>query len=104
MKKILVKMDYCWSDEFDVKSLWVTTKEEFDKFKDELLKLDINEDVEIYFGTNEFVSFYSAEDIINSLIVTEISEDFYNEFIKNIGENYGLIEIPYLLEHYYEEE
>ena len=61
MNKILVKLNYCWADEFDVDSLWMTTEEEYKEFLDELQDCVISDEKEIYFGTNEFVSFSGGQ-------------------------------------------
>ena len=99
MNKILVKLNYSYADEFDVNSLWMTTVEEYEEFLNELkeLKDNISEYREIYFGTNEYIYFDSYEEIIDSLTTTLVSDDFYNEFIKIIGGEYGLISISSLL-------
>jgi hypothetical protein len=99
--KILVTLNYSWADEFDIPAMWITSVEEFKKFKKELSELDISEYNEIYFGTNEYVSFSSYSDIINNLIVTNITEQFYEEFLETVGESFGLISIPDLLDSYY---
>lgn len=100
MDKILIKMDYCWADEFDIECLWATTIQEFEDFKSKLSKLDISDDVEIYFGTNEWISFTSYEDIMDSLEVIYVPNTFHSIFTEYIGETFGLISIPDLLEHY----
>lgn len=98
--KILVSLSNSWADEFDVNALWVTTVQEFENFKSELYKRDISEYVEIYFGTNEWIDFDSAGSILDNISITPISEEFYNEFVQKIGQTYGLISIPGLLEDY----
>lgn len=100
MEYILVKMECNWADEFDIKCLWATTISEFDSWKADLLKRDISDYEEIYYGTNEFVSFSSFEDIMESLKITKISKSFYEEFINNIGKTFGLIDINCLGESY----
>lgn len=99
-KYLLIKYNGDWADEFDVDLLWVTTEEEFEQWKNELSTKDINESVEIYFGTNEFISFSSYEEIIENIEVSEISKDFYNTFIKLIGNSFGLIDLLDLPERY----
>lgn len=99
-KYLLIKYNGDWADEFDVDLLWVTTEEEFEQWKNELSTKDIDESVEIYFGTNEFISFSSYEEIIENIEVSEISKDFYNTFIKLIGNSFGLIDLLDLPERY----
>ena len=99
-KYLLIKYNDNWADEFDVDLLWVTTEEEFEQWKNELSTKDIDNSVEIYFGTNEFISFSSYEEIIEGIEVSEISKDFYNTFIKLIGDYFGLIDLLDLPERY----
>ena len=100
---LLVRLNSSWADEFDVEALWVTTSEEFKTWLEELDTCVVN-NVEIYFGTNESITFDSKEEIINSLIVTEITSTFYNQFIALIGETFGLINLKTLPEIYKESE
>jgi hypothetical protein len=101
MNKVLVNLDYCYADEFNVNGLWVTTLEAYENFLDELEDCEINDDTEIYFGTNEFIIFESYEDITDSLVAKLVSDEFYNDFIKYIGsDTYGIINIPELIERF----
>lgn len=112
-KYVLLKMQSNWADEFDFDAFWVTTEDNWKKFQLDLMSIkdEINfKEVEIYFGTNEWVSFYSAEEIINSIKVFEISK-LEKEFLHKIfGTNYrfsneityGLIDISNLPNHYLE--
>lgn len=100
-KYILVKLDYNWADEFDVKSLWVTTQDEYNAFLDKLSNFDINDSCEIYFGTNECISFESYDELYNSLSERHVSKEFYDEFIKVVGSSeFGLISIRNILENF----
>lgn len=95
---ILVKLDYCWADEFDVKTFWVTTEESFNDFKALLVKYPLSWDDEFYYGTNEGVNFESSEALLNALDVELISEQYYDSLINSFGESYGLIHIPNIIE------
>lgn len=97
-RKVLVKLNYCWADEFDVEALWMTTEKEYNEYIEKLDKCIIDDSIEIYFGTNEYISFGSTEELKESLSIREVSDSFYNEFIYNIGEEYGLISISEILE------
>lgn len=94
MNKVLVQLRCNYEDEFDVTALWLTTKEEYKNFLDALKTRNIKEDTEIYFGTNECITFNSYDDIVNSLTCMNVSDGFYDEFLKNIGSTYGSIDIP----------
>lgn len=98
-KYVLVKLNDNWEHEFEIEALWATTQDEYNTFKKQLSRVEMK-DKEIYFGTNEFVSFSSTEDFFNSLEIFAITKEFYNTFINIIGETFGLISIPDLLEHF----
>lgn len=98
--KILVKLETDWADEFMVQSIWLTTKSEFENFLDVLSKKDVNEEVKVYYGTNQFIDFTSVDDIIDSLSVTSISEDYYNTIVDLLGSSFGIINIEHLPKWY----
>lgn len=98
--KILVELHYNWADEFDIDAIWLTTKDEYNNFINELSKLNVTDYKKIYFGTNEYVSFSSAKKIIRALKVTSVTDVFFNEFTSILGDEFGLISIPGLLEYY----
>lgn len=99
MKYVLIEMDFCWADEFDVPVLWFTTEDKFTLWKERMSSLDISDDVEIYYGTNEYINFESYEELINSLIIREVSEETYKE-MTSFWESYGLIDLRTLAEWY----
>lgn len=102
MKYLLVKLNYYYADEFDVDSMWITTESEHEQFLQNLKdhKDRINDATEIHFGTNEFVSFSSFEELVRSMKVVEITPEFYNDFMTFIGYDYGLISPDTILERY----
>ena len=101
MKKyILVTLDSNYSDEFDGPSLWVTTQENYDKFLEKLKIKEINQDTEIYFGTNEYRIFDSLASLQEALSIKDISKEFYDGFCKYIGKEFGMISIVDILDHY----
>lgn len=100
---VLVILDSNWADEFDVNAFWVTTQEEYDIFINKISKVDLHGQ-EFYFGTNEWISFHSTEDLLSALTVSKITREFYNDLIFYFGETYGLISIPDLLERFDEDE
>ena len=103
-KFLLVILDTCWADEFDVNGLWVTTQDEYNEFLEQLDKVNFHGQ-EIYFGTNEWVEYESKEDLLRDLTTWEISEIFYDEFISIFGgDSHGIIDIPYLIERLVNEE
>lgn len=101
-QRLLISINKCYADEFDVEAFWVTTVENFEVWKEKLSKSVISEDKEIYFGTNECISFDSYDDIIDSLRIKEISKSEAKTIIKLIGRTYGLIDLSALPENYEE--
>ena len=58
---LLVKLDMNWADEFDVNAFWVTTQNRYDQFLRTIIEYDFSDNDEIYFGTNEWISFSSTD-------------------------------------------
>lgn len=96
---LLVKLDMNWADEFDVNAFWVTTQNRYDQFLRTIIEYDFSDNDEIYFGTNEYISFSSTNKLLNSLKVTPITEEFYSQLLAHFGEEYGLIDLTRLLEY-----
>lgn len=92
--KVLVKLSANYADEFDVDSLLVTTQEEAKELLTNI-RLHFNPNKEYYFGSNECVSFDSVEELLDSITIIPISDEFYYEFKKHISPdgNFGLIDI-----------
>jgi hypothetical protein len=103
MDYVLVALDANYADEFDVNSLWVTTQEEYEEVLRDIDKYFVP-DIEFYFGTNEFISFDTKDDILSCIDAAPISKEFYEEFVNLIGETYGLISIPEMVERFKRED
>lgn len=96
-KYFLVSYKEDYADEFYVYGMKVFTESEYNSFvrnqryarhleeKDELVRGDWNE-IELYFGTNEWLSFETVNEIIEALNVREITEQEFNT-LKNLGLN-----------------
>ena len=99
---VIVELSTNYADEFDVDSFWVTTRALYQKFLDILSKCgaNINGECEIYFGTNEFITFCGLADLKESLSVKAISEECHHNLADTIGGSFGLIDIPDLIERY----
>ena len=98
--KIIVKLETDWADEFMIQSLWFTTESKFKDFLNNLSKKDVHEEVEVYYGTNEFINFNSVKDIVDSLSVTPISEECYGYCIDLLGHSFGIVNIEHLPDWY----
>lgn len=98
---VLIKLQANYADEFDVDSFWVTTLEDYNNFLKELKNKEFDESgsVDIYFGTNECISFTSIQEILDSLTVTDISAEFAWLLRKHFGEEYGLLSISEIPEY-----
>ena len=83
MSFVFVTTSHDYADEFDVEGAFALPKPHFETqlrliekgFKDGVLV-----DKELYFGTNEYLSFSSFEDFMDGVTVKECTEQFYDEF------------------------
>lgn len=96
---LLIKLAMNWADEFDVDSFWVTTQARYDRFLKTVINYEFTDDNEIYFGTNEFVSFGSTDELLSSLKVTPITKEFHDQLIAHFGEEYGLVYLTHIEEY-----
>ena len=79
MKKYLARFVGNYADEFDLDGIQVWTEDEVDEFKAAAKRyFKVNDELEIYFGTNEAMTWYSAEDVINDVSFKEISNEEAN--------------------------
>ena len=102
MKYYLIKYEDNWADEFDIETFSVMNEEQYNNFNNDLNNIisEIkDEEVEIYFGTNEEITITPSE-FQNSLKITEIQKDFYDSIIRYGLNDYGLISIPLILENF----
>ena len=75
MKK-LVKFNTDWADEMTIEGFEVFTDEEWQAYKDGVEAAFKETDYhEVYFGTNEFNGYGSAEEFLGEFTVTEITEE-----------------------------
>jgi len=87
MKYYFVKYKGCWADEFMVEGADVMTEGTYKNLLLDLLL--INYPAELSFGTNEWMDYSSAEEIMSDLKLTEISKEEYDimkpYFIGHVG-------------------
>ena len=94
-KYFLVTYEADYADEFEVKGMKIFTKAEYITFKnnqryarhlERIGEIETGdwEQIELYFGTNEWLSFDNVDEIIRALNVREITEQEYNT-LKNLG-------------------
>ena len=94
-KYFLVSYKEDYADEFYVYGMKIFTEEEYASFidnqkyakdlerKGEIVTGEF-EEIELYFGTNEWLSFETVDEIIRTLDVREITEQEFNT-LKNLG-------------------
>ena len=95
---VLVTLDACWADEFDVYHSWVMTQEDYDEgVKDSKESIGDRRDFEIYFGTNEALQIDGFNDYISNLSVRSITEEQYKALNSTLGGSFGMFDyyFPY---------
>ncbi len=90
----LAKFSSDYADEFDVYGFTIfDTEDEFNKAVSEFYrgyKEDFGtEDVEWYFGTNEFIYFPTEEDIKKAYTLIKISGEHADFLISQFGDSWG---------------
>lgn len=77
-KQLLLKYSNNYADEFDVEGFLVLSASAWEKHKELAAKVfQKQSDVEVGFGTNESINYYSLEDYLGSFKVTEITQEQY---------------------------
>jgi len=69
---ILLKFQKDYADEFDVYGFEVITEEKWEQYKQVFKHTEYPQ--EYYFGTNEFVEFENEKDVLDNVVVIEITE------------------------------
>lgn len=99
----LVKFKKDYADEFNVCGISLYTEEDLDKtltyLKDNFDKLN---DKEYYFGTNECLEFSNYDEITQSIVISDISEETYKELKNILSDDFGTFSLRCL--HEYTEE
>lgn len=75
---VLVKHQDNYADAFDINTVFVFKYDEFNKH---LKRIEETfENIDIYFGTNEWLTYESFEDFMDTLNIKYISDKEYHEF------------------------
>lgn len=93
MKFLLIKAENNYADEFDLEGFIVVKGEEAERALKLINVFDKVPDQEINFGTNESVYLHHT-----SWEIKELSEIEYIIIISALGEQYGLLNVDYLLD------
>ena len=88
---LLVTVDADYADEFDVCHAYAMTREEYDEHVKESKKNIGFGGGDIYFGTNEEISFSSFSDYMSNISVQTISKEDYEAFNRMFGGDFGMI-------------
>lgn len=84
----LVKFSSDWADEFDCNGFAVVGEKGLELIKNGIETATYPR--EEYFGTNEFFEFYSKEEVLRKLVVSEISELEADTIKTLLGKYYGI--------------
>lgn len=89
VNKYLAKfsMDYC--DEYDVQGFSIWSEEDYEKYKEFYKSSHLNKEVEIYFGTNEYLE-DTIKGFLNNIYVKENCSNISAIEIE-FGNEYGLL-------------
>ncbi|AQT25254.1 hypothetical protein PR1_65 [Providencia phage vB_PreS_PR1] len=93
MKFLLINAENNYADEFDLEGFILVKGEEAERALQLIKVFDKVPDQEINFGTNESVYLHHT-----SWELKELSELEYNVILSTLGEQYGLLNVDYLLD------
>ena len=95
MKYYLLKIKDIFADEFDLHGYLVLTESEYNNYLEQVEQFKKGFKYNYYyFGTNEFLRYESAKDVLSDITIREITKDQYDG-IESAGlKNFGYI-IPY---------
>ena len=94
MRNILVKYCSNWSDEFDIQGFAIMNAEEYAQWVVDFRKA-ADTDYEWYFGTNEYISYWSFDDwsasdlskeeVLNLVFTLDLEQWYYDEEYPTYG-------------------
>jgi hypothetical protein len=87
MKQYLIKFSGDYADEFDVQGFRVLREDQYAEFVERVKNAQYPQ--EVYFGTNEYIEFYSASSYLSGLEVEEISDNEAEVLLGLFGDEYG---------------
>lgn len=103
MNYVVVKFNYDYADEFDVKALWFTTFEQYNAIIKNISKLGVL-DLNYYFGTNECIEIEHSKELIDCLSFYVIDSKTFETMTKILGSTFGNINLPDLFNFILNEE
>lgn len=100
---VILSSSFNWGDEFDLDGFYIMEKTDFDRsilalkvYYTNLLYPDRDE---MYFGTNEYMSFSSAEDIIDQLDLTYVPYSVAKTIGDHVGWKVGIFTYSTILDY-----
>ncbi len=101
--KIIV-FDSNYADEFDVTGFRIVTDEEAVKYINSIAEAfkRTDENIEWYFGSNEYVEFESEDEILNCITIKDITSDEF-KFLKslfNLSDEFGHIPDAFIFDEH----
>lgn len=88
--KLLIKLDTNWADEFDVQGFFTTTRKAWDEHLAAVKRYFENSDeLELYFGTNEALTFDSYEEYADAYTASELSDEQFSQLVALFGRSYS---------------
>jgi hypothetical protein len=108
MSHVLVKYVGDYADEFSVYGFCVLSRSQWAKVVETLRQIPNEYFEEVYFGTNEFMSWENSEDFLRDTYVEELSDAEVAVFKKYFSHHDGTVEfgntfIDQVMEQYEEE-
>lgn len=90
---VFIKSVHCYADEFDTHEVAVWELSRYNAWKEALEKAFIGQkDIEMYFGSNEFLIFNSAAEVLEGITVKPVTEDEANvlkKYLFDYGDTFG---------------
>ncbi len=89
-KMLLLRYSNNYADEFDVDGFIVMSESAWEEHKAMAAKIfEEKAEVEVYFGTNEWISYYDLEEYVDSFKVTELTDTQFQVLKELFGVHYN---------------
>ena len=86
MERVLVKWSSNWADEMDIEGFSIMKSEEWESYKK---KVRLLKNFCVYIGTNEEIDYASGEDLLEEIVVRNITPAEEKTLKKLVGANFG---------------
>jgi hypothetical protein len=100
MTKVFISFEDNWADEFDVYQWAIVSKKDWEAAKESIIKqIDSGKEINIGFGSNQWNTYNSAEELLSKISIKEISssqEKTIREFVKGSENEYFAADLTVL--------